>query len=182
MMRTSITHPLQIDSLHVPSRAGLIGLTFCPGKKQDNALTGSWDRDLLADLREIQNWGADVLVTLMEQHELESLGVSQLGNQAERFDLRWLHLPIVDVSIPDTGFETQWHTAGPSLHRLLQSGGRCVLHCKGGLGRTGTIAARLLVEFGMEPQAAIEAVRQSRPGAIETVGQERYILSLARQV
>lgn len=143
---------------------------------------GAWDRDLRADLRDIQIWGANVLVTLVEKHELESLGVSQLGIQAEHFDLEWLHLPIVDVSIPDEVFEMQWQKAGPGLHRLLYSGGRCVLHCKGGLGRTGTIAARLLVESGMEPQAAIEAVRRSRPGAIETAGQERYIHGLTGQV
>ena len=143
---------------------------------------GSWNRDLQADLRVIQNWGADVLVTLVEKHELESLGVFQLGNQAAHFDLDWLHLPIVDVSTPDNVFEMQWQKTGPDLRRLLYSGGRCVLHCKGGLGRTGTIAARLLVESGMEPQVAIKAVRQSRSGAIETAGQERYIHGLAGQL
>ncbi len=49
----------------------------------------------------------------------------------------------------------------------------------GGFGRTGLLAARILVEFGESPERAIRAVRTVRPGAIETRGQEEYIMSLA---
>ena len=54
-------------------------------------------------------------------------------------------------------------------------GAEVVIHCLGGLGRTGTIAARILVEFGIEADDAIKAVREARPGAIETVGQAEYV-------
>ena len=37
------------------------------------------------------------------------------------------------------------------------------------------IAARLMVEFGMDPRSAISAVRYARPGAIQTREQEEYI-------
>jgi len=43
------------------------------------------------------------------------------------------------------------------------------------LGRTGTIAARLLIEFGLNPDDAIKEVRASRSGAIETSSQEQYV-------
>jgi ADP-ribosyl-[dinitrogen reductase] hydrolase len=43
-----------------------------------------------------------------------------------------------------------------------------LVYCCGGLGRAGTIAARLLVELGAEPITAIAGVRKARPGAIET--------------
>lgn len=39
-------------------------------------------------------------------------------------------------------------------------------------------AARLLIELGMDPEAAITAVRQVRPGAIETPDQVRYVRAL----
>lgn len=52
-----------------------------------------------------------------------------------------------------------------------------MLHCRGGLGRTETIAARLLVEFGMDPHEAIRRVRAAWTGASssrsEGKGQER---------
>jgi protein-tyrosine phosphatase len=66
-------------------------------------------------------------------------------------------------------------TAGEELRRILREGGRIVLHCRGGLGRTGLVAARLLIEFGMAPQEAIRRVRAARPGAIQTREQEDYV-------
>lgn len=50
------------------------------------------------------------------------------------------------------------------------------MHCRAGLGRTGTVAARLLVEHGARPADAIALVRTVRPGSIETVEQESYVL------
>jgi ADP-ribosyl-[dinitrogen reductase] hydrolase len=101
MIRTSDTHPLQIDTLTIPGRPGRIGLTFCPGKKQDHAITGAWCRDLDEDLDAILNWGASLLVTLTEQHELDDLAVGDLGIRAARSGLGWVHLPIVDLDIPE---------------------------------------------------------------------------------
>ena len=48
-------------------------------------------------------------------------------------------LAIVDVSTPDAGFEQQWEVAGDALRNLLRSGRDVVVHCRGGLGRAGTI-------------------------------------------
>ena len=67
---------------------------------------------------------------------------------------------------------------GEGLHARLRDGFNVLVHCKGGLGRAGTIAARLLIELGMAPQMAVGVVRQARPGAIETSGQERYVMAL----
>ena len=58
---------------------------------------------------------------------------------------------------------------------MLRGGGDIVVHCKGGLGRAGMIAARLLVELGMAPEQAIKEVRNVRKGAIETLAQETLI-------
>ncbi|MBL8705493.1 MAG: hypothetical protein JNM30_11640, partial [Rhodospirillales bacterium] len=44
-----------------------------------------------------------------------------------------------------------------------------------GLGRTGMIGARLLVELGVAPDAAIAAIRKARPGSIETAEQEEHV-------
>ena len=104
--------------------------------------------------------------------------MERLGEEAIRRNMLWFHLPIVDVSTPDKYFEQAWNTAGETLRSLLQSGSNVVEHCRGGLGRAGTIAARLLVEVGMEPETAITKVRKVRPGAIETSAQERFVRDL----
>jgi ADP-ribosyl-[dinitrogen reductase] hydrolase len=114
-------------------------------------------------------------VSLIEDYEFELLGVPELPAMTRNLGIRWFHLSIVDVGIPDGRFEVEWETAGKELRRILTDGGRIVLHCRGGLDRNGTIAARLLVEFGIDPRAAIAKVRQARPGAIQTKEQEEYL-------
>jgi ADP-ribosyl-[dinitrogen reductase] hydrolase len=61
--------------------------------------------------------------------------------------MKWVHLLIRDVLVPDAKFEAPWATAGLELRECLQRVGSILVHCRGGLGRTGTIAARLLVEL-----------------------------------
>src|SRR6266516_3803783 len=61
------------------------------------------------------------------------------------------------------------------LRARLRSGFDVLVHCRGGLGRGGLIAARLLVELGSKPENAIGQVRRARPGAIETLEQEDYV-------
>lgn len=173
--RTSLTHPLQIQSVVAPGCAGRIGMTLCPGKKQRNALTGDWDRDLDEDLSTIVAWGSRVLVSLMEKHEFERFGVAALPELATVHGLEWIHLPIPDGSIPTQIFETAWAIQGQLLKERVLAGEHIVLHCRGGLGRTGMMAARLLVELGVGPTAAIQQVRAARPGTIETPAQERYV-------
>ena len=48
--KTSQSHPLKIDPVSIRDRRGVIGLTFCPGKKGESMYSGGWDRDLRADL------------------------------------------------------------------------------------------------------------------------------------
>ena len=175
MIRTSQTHPLEVATLEPGPGLGRIGLTFCPGKQQAAAFTGSWQRDLGLDLDAVRDWGAAVVVTLVEAHELEALQVTALGDEVRARHIEWRHLPIVDVSVPDAAFEEAWHVQGEGLRARLRSGFDVLVHCKGGLGRAGMIAARLLVELGHPPAEAVAAVRKVRPGAVETFAQVEHV-------
>jgi ADP-ribosyl-[dinitrogen reductase] hydrolase len=179
-VKTSVSHPLQIASIASPvSGFGRIGLTFCPGKYDPNATSGAWNRDLSVDFDCIRDWGAAAIVTLLEPKELTLLRVERLGEEILRRKRLWYHLPIVDGSIPDEQFEKQWDVAGEELRSILRKGADVLVHCRGGLGRAGTIASRLLIELGMAPETAIARVRAVRPGAIETSAQRDYVLSIA---
>lgn len=176
-MRTSIFHPLQIASIETGQGRGRIGVTFCPGKKQPDAATGARDRDLDADLDSILSRGASAILSLNEETEILDLGVPGLGTSVTRRHMRWYHLPIRDMSAPGAAFEGRWAKAGREVRARLRHGSDILVHCKGGLGRAGTVAARLQVELGCDPDTAIGCVRAARPGAIETPGQERHVRS-----
>ena len=178
-VRTSVSDPLRIDLLAAGQRGGQIGLCLCPGKRA-NSLSGlRWERDLATDLAVIARWPADAVLTLIEDPEFEALGVPQLGRQVQALGIAWHHLPIVDFQPPDARFEAGWADRGPALLALLRAGGRVIVHCRGGLGRSGTVAARMLVELDVPAPEAIARVHGVRPGAIETPEQLRYIAALA---
>jgi len=173
MIRTSKTHPLWIDPLPVGN--GQLGLTFCPGKRGDSVYGAPWARDLETDLTAIRASDATTVVTLMETFEFDLLGVPDLPDRVIGHEMSWTHLPIRDVDVPAATFDAVWPDVRADLMRRLDAGERIVLHCRGGLGRTGIVAALLLIEHGAEPETAIREVRKARPGAIETAKQEAYV-------
>lgn len=178
---TSETSPLRIDVVPAPGTPGLIGMTLCPGKKDPYAAFGAWERDMAADLQVIRDWGASTIVSLLQEPEFALLGVADFEEQVSA-NFRWLSLPIPDRGVPDAEFEERWAIAEPELRGRLVAGERVLLHCRAGLGRTGMIAARLLLEFGMTPPQALAAVRRARPGTVETALQERYVRQLAQRI
>ena len=173
--RTSHTHPLLIPSVTPGKGLGRVGISFCPGKWQAVAMTGAWARDLEVDLDAVAEWGAVAVVTLVEADELVALRVENMGAAVAAKGMRWFHLPIADVTAPGPAFEAAWGDAGSVLRSILRSGGDVFVHCKGGLGRAGTVAARLLVELGVDPEQAIADVRSARAGAIQVPEQEAYV-------
>ena len=172
---TSTSNPLRIAEVAVGPVGGRIGITFAPGKQQPDGLTAAHRRDLGADLDAIAAWNAAAIVTLVEPHELDRLGIALLGTEVRRRHMQWHHWPIPDYGVPDAAFMAAWPARSAMLRSLLAYGGRVLVHCKGGLGRAGTISARLLVGGGMAPGDAIRALRAVRPGAIETGPQEAWV-------
>lgn len=176
--RTSATDPLLIATL--PAGRGALGITLCPGKKQVGARSGTWQRDLDADLAQGRDWGARLVVSAIESSELRELDVEALPEAVEERGLEWHQVPIRDRDIPGIAGEARWFWASTRIHRALANGERVLLHCKGGLGRSGLLAARVLVERGMDARDAIAAVRAVRQGAIETSEQEAYVERVQR--
>lgn len=174
-MRTSETHPLYINEVTVPGAIGRIGLTFCPGKKGESFTGPHWDRDLQADLDQITRWGARRIITLLEDHEFAMLGVPGLGDAITARGLEWFHMPIQDGAAPEIRFDAVWERKRTRLADTLQRGECVLVHCRGGLGRAGTVACLLLMDQGMGWREAMTLVRAVRPGAIETTVQEVYI-------
>lgn len=180
---TSHTHPLRIDDVNIPGVPGTIGITFCPGKVQRDAISGAWERDLRIDVQAVRSWGATIWLNLLTFKEMHDLKVRNLEVAVKGSGIRYFRLPIEDVDVPDATFEKSWKTAGAQFREELLRGGKILIHCKGGLGRSGMIAARLIVELGATtPEEAIRRVRLARSGAIETRAQERHVLATKVQL
>lgn len=162
--------PIRIAALSLPGTKGRLGLTVCPGKTESEGA-----RDMRADVAAIANWPAHAVITLLESPELDLLNVRHLGDTIRRHGMAWFHFEIGDGLAPDRRFESVWPEVFPRLRTLLGDGGNVVIHCRGGLGRTGTVAALILKEFGVSSDDAIREVRSVRPGAIQSPEQETYV-------
>jgi protein-tyrosine phosphatase len=168
--------PLIIDPLPVPG-GGILGLVHCPGRNQVDAQGRRWCRNLRTDLVAIEAWGARTLVTLLEAREFARLGVPGFRAAVGATRLAWHHLPVADRRAPGEQASGTLNSVMPYVLERLSSGEQLVIHCAAGLGRTGALAAKLLVQFGVPPALAIERVRQVRPGSIESAEQEAWVLT-----
>ncbi|MGY3902491.1 phosphatase domain-containing putative toxin [Aeromonas lusitana] len=148
------SHPFW--SLDVPRFDGQLLLTPCPGTQQVPAPQA---------LDQLQLAGARGVVTLMTSDELAALSLAELGQQIEARGMAWFHLPIADDEAPDAAFELAWQQALSSLIALLRDGKQLAIHCRGGSGRTGLVAAALLMALGQSQQEAMAAIRARRPKA-----------------
>ena len=174
--RTSESSPLRIASVTLGDGCGRIGITLCPGKADPAGMSGPHARDLDADLDEVQRWGASAVVSLITDEELDTLSVRGLPDAVRDRYMEWLHVPIPDGCPPDRVFEKAWAVVGEAMRDRLRLRFDVLIHCRGGLGRAGTVAARLLVELGASPEEAIRRVRDARSRyAIETTEQEAHV-------
>lgn len=162
-----------IDWIDSGTAGGVIGMGFCPG----NHFLEGRDRDLEDDLSAIGAFRASAVITLMEGRELSQVAVDPVQLQAAvtAYGIEWYHLPISDMGVPDRSFERAWPAVRQRIETLLARGEAVFFHCLAGLGRTGTVIARFLVESGEHPDHAIERVRRARPGTIQTAEQEAHV-------
>jgi ADP-ribosyl-[dinitrogen reductase] hydrolase len=86
---------------------------------------------------------------------------------------------ILMAGIPSPTALDRLNKLRPRLNGAIKSGSSIAIHCMGGLGRSGTVAAIILRDLGIPAQLAIDIVRQFRPGAIETKEQENFVSSIA---
>lgn len=158
-----------------------VGFIYAPGRRLQGSPSPEWRRDLEADLRALREvYAVDVLVSLMEPAEMAAMGIAGIAERAAAHGIEWIGFPIPDMGVPEDlpGYRALLQL----LRHRLAAGQSVVLHCLGGLGRSGTVTACLLVELGMTAEQAIAEVRSSRPGAIQTVAQEELVRSLEADV
>lgn len=127
---------------------------------------------------DIADWGACAVLGLTTAEEAHSLGWGDFPGRLAAAGIPWTGLPIEDYTAPDARFEMAWPDVRERLIRSLAAGERILVHCRGGRGRSGTVVAALLVAGGLDPEAAIAAVRRVRPGAIETADQADWVRRL----
>jgi protein-tyrosine phosphatase len=160
----------------VRGHAGAVGMLPLPGL----VILRRGERTIDADQQEqvldvLKSRGTTLLVSLLDQTECDADDSEHLQRAAELRGIRLVCAPILDFSAPDETLD--WPRLAQAILGELSLGRGAAFCCLAGYGRSGMMAARVLIETGMPPQDAIAAVRSARPGAIESEAQVSYLLS-----
>lgn len=162
-----MTHPTwQLDL-----EKGALILTPCPGTKET---------DLDTSLAQLKEQGVEAIVTALDDAELASKDVAALGEKIQALGMQWFQIEIEDDCAPGAEFAAKWQAASPALHAVVDNGGKVAMHCMGGSGRTGLLAAHLLLEKEWSLETIFEQVKALRPGAFTKPVQIDYIQSVAQ--
>jgi protein-tyrosine phosphatase/nicotinamidase-related amidase len=157
-------------SPEAPLYKGELGLTICPGRNDRG-------RTVESDLDALEAMGVTCIVGLLPEAEMEWAGVTSLPTEARARGIEYIHEPILDQRVPT--LEVMKTLVDKIQDRLSSEDGKVVVHCMGGLGRSGTVAACALVaypDYKESAPAAIQAVRDARsPRAVETVLQQDFV-------
>ena len=126
------------------------------------------------EVREWKSAGVNTVLSLLTVDEERDLGVADEQQVARALGLRFVSLPIPDRQVPSSPSEV-----APILDELdteLASGKNAVIHCRQGVGRSGMMAACLLVLRGMDPDSAVRELEKVRGTMVpETAEQRRWI-------
>ena len=126
------------------------------------------------EVREWKSAGVNTVLSLLTLDEERDLGVAAEPQVAKALGLRFVSLPIPDRQVPSSPSEV-----APILDELdteLASGKNAVIHCRQGVGRSGMMAACLLVMRGMDPDSAVRELEKVRGTIVpETAEQRRWI-------
>ena len=112
--------------------------------------------------------GIRAILSLQPLTPNDSLRAQQLGFETKT----------VEISDFTAGSPEERQTAMQEIDEFQERGLPTLVHCQGGLGRTGMILALYLVQReNMSPESAITQIRRLRNGSIEAnTGQEEAIL------
>lgn len=132
---------------------------------------GEWLHDELASW---QRAGVHTIFSLLTAGEERDLDLTHEQREAKAHGMAFRSFPIPDRHVPDS--EARLARVLEKLDKELASGKNVVLHCRQGIGRTGLVAACLLVTKGLEPKTAIKRLSAARGTSVpETAEQRRWI-------
>ena len=145
--------------------SGFIAIMAYPGKEQDAA----------SAITSLAHAGIRQVVSLLEPAEAAALGLEGEAQLVTAESMTFVSFPIPDMGLPAS--VGAFAGLARDLYRQVTAGDNTLLHCRGGVGRSGLLAAAVLLHCGMDPRQACERVTNRRDLRVpETPEQGAWLL------
>lgn len=115
---------------------------------------------LFDEIRTLKMYGTDILVSLLEHSELAELELLHEPSICDELSIKFISFPIKDRSIPTN--KKDFRTLAGQLNNELEHGRKIVIHCRMGIGRTGMLAAGILMQQGFDANSSFEFLSKVR--------------------
>ncbi len=136
----------------------------------------SLEQNYPASVVNISRLGIKLVVSLLETNEARTLGLD-----AERESVKALGMDFVSFPIPDMGIPTsveEFARLSKMLLKQVDAGVNTLVHCHAGIGRSGLMAAGVLLHCDLDPKQAFAHVSKMRGIRVpETSQQENWLIS-----
>ena len=124
--------------------------------------------------------GISQIVSLLERSESRELGLDKEAELAERHGMEFVSYPVPDRGLPAS--MKDYLALTKRLYHHAAGGEHIAVHCRAGIGRTGMVAAGVLLHCGFEPDEALEHISLKRGGGRDCLSVAGEIVQLMRHL
>lgn len=133
---------------------------------------GEWIEDTFAAIAQS---GITHMVSLLEAAEVYELGLRAAAHLSQQYEIKFTSYPLPDRGLPSSIVSFARFSKG--LHSSIVAGDAVVIHCRAGIGRTGLVAAGILLHTGLSPNQAFDHVSQCRGVSVPDTPEQQAWLS-----
>jgi protein-tyrosine phosphatase len=133
---------------------------------------------------EIASWrvaSVTAVASLLEPPEQRALGLRDQADLCRASGIEFRSFPIPDGGVPASLVEAV--ALARRLAQVIEAGGTAGVHCRASIGRSGMIAASVLMVLGRSEEQALETVTAGRGLRVpETPEQRAWVSAAAREL
>ena len=131
-------------------------------------VSGEWIED---EFLGIAKAGIKQIVSLLEVHEEYEVGLQNERKLAEHNHMEFVSFPIQDRGLPNS--VSEFSKVTKKLYHEIADGKNTVIHCRAGIGRTGIVAAGVLLHCGFKPDEAFRHISAKRGVQVPDTDEQR---------
>ena len=120
--------------------------------------------------------GIHRVVSLLQHTEAELLGLQDESKEVLAQGMQFDSFPVADFGVPSS--LTAFAEFTREMSAQLTQGANILIHCRGGVGRSGLVAAGVMLQSGVDPGQVFSRISARRGVRVpETDAQQQWLMS-----